>query len=110
MTTNNSLVNGGQLKPEYYDDYATHLRDEENADNQPSYYASYAYLLDTTYRKHSLYTLALAWMELFVTKAGQILLYCQQKLTAFQKARTAIYNCVHSATKNDTKGAEKTNE
>lgn len=27
MKTNNSLINGGKLKPEYYDDYATHLLD-----------------------------------------------------------------------------------
>lgn len=27
MKTNNSLINGGKLKPEYYDEYATHLLD-----------------------------------------------------------------------------------
>jgi glucuronoarabinoxylan endo-1,4-beta-xylanase len=30
MKTNNSLINGGKLKPEYYDEYATHLLDFAN--------------------------------------------------------------------------------
>lgn len=30
MKSNNSLINGGKLKPEYYDEYATHLLDFAN--------------------------------------------------------------------------------